>query len=121
MAELYKPGKVVEDRKTRFAKLNAYVTSAGGWVVSVPGAELVTIECLPQSPISARLIERGYDVRPADPPEGERILPAAIVQEFTLTSSGAYELMTEGSTKPIAQILRHAGIVRVLRYTFTME
>jgi hypothetical protein len=47
-------------------------------------------------------------------------LPAAIVQEFTLTSSGAYEPLTEGSTKPIAQILRHAGIVKLTRYSFTL-
>jgi hypothetical protein len=48
-------------------------------------------------------------------------LPTAIVQEFTLTSSGAYEALTPESTKPIAHIVRHAGIVKVLRYTFTME
>jgi hypothetical protein len=48
-------------------------------------------------------------------------LPAAIVQEFTLSSSGAYEPLAPESTKPIAHTVRHAGICRVLRFTFTME
>ena len=51
----------------------------------------------------------------------KRILPAAIVREFTLLSSGAYEPLAPESTKPIAHLVRHAGIVKVLRYTFTME
>jgi len=67
----------------------------------------------------AELRATGYDLVPEG--EGERILPAAIVQEFTLSSSGAYELATAESTKPVAHIVRHAGIVKVLRYTFTME
>jgi hypothetical protein len=40
-------------------------------------------------------------------------------------SSGAFEPLTEGSTmadaRPIAHTIRHAGICKVLRYTFTME
>jgi hypothetical protein len=36
--------------------------------------------------------------------EGQRILPHAIEQKLTLTSSGACEVLTEGSTKPVAQI-----------------
>jgi hypothetical protein len=114
----YKPGKAVDDRKTRFGKINAYVMSAGGWVVSVPGAELVTIECLPQSPIPQVLRERGYPVRPADPPEGQRILASALTERLTMTSSGGYEPMTEGSTKAVAEIRTHAGIVRVTRFSF---
>jgi hypothetical protein len=30
-------------------------------------------------------------------------------------------MLTEGSTEPVAQIRTHAGIARVLRYSFTME
>jgi len=38
-----------------------------------------------------------------------------------LSSSSAFEPLTLESTKPIAHSLRHAGICKVLRYTFTME
>jgi len=30
-------------------------------------------------------------------------------------------MLTEGSTKSVAQIGTHSGIARVLRYTFTLE
>jgi hypothetical protein len=69
--------------------------------------------------LPAELRAAGYDLRPAG--EGERILPAAITQALALTSSGAYEPLTEGSTKPIAHTVRYAGICKVLRYTFTVE
>ena len=45
----------------------------------------VTIECLPGSALPDELRGAGYDLVPAG--EGERILPAAITREFTLTSS----------------------------------
>ena len=48
----------------------------------------------------------------------KRILPAAIVREFTLLSSGAYEPLAEGSTKAVALARRHAGIAKVTRYSF---
>jgi hypothetical protein len=47
-------------------------------------------------------------------------LPAAIRQAFTLSSSGALEAMTEGSTKPVALTQTHAGIVKVERYSFAV-
>jgi hypothetical protein len=37
-----------------------------------------------------------------------------------LTSSGAFELATEGSTKPIAMVKSHAGVVPVLRFSFVL-
>jgi hypothetical protein len=61
----------------------------------------------------------GYDLRPEG--EGQRILPAAIVQEFTLSSSGALEPLAPESTKPIAHTVRHAGICKVLRYSFSLS
>jgi hypothetical protein len=121
MSNNYKPGQVVQSRKTKFEKLNRWATERGAWIVSVPGADTVLIECLPGSTVPIELRASGYDVRPAEHPAGQRILASAIVQDFTLTSSDAYELATPGSTKPIAQVLRHAGICRVMRYTFTME
>jgi hypothetical protein len=66
------------------------------------------------------LRELGYDVRPADPAEGTRILPHAISQRLTLTSCGVFEEMTEGSTNAVAEIRTHAGIARVVRYKLTM-
>ena len=116
----YKPGQKVDDRKTRFAKINRWVTEAGGWVVSIPGQELVTIETLPQSPIPARLIELGYDVQRADPPETQRILAGAIIEQLALTSSGALVPLTPESTKTIAETRTHAGIVRVSRFSFAL-
>ena len=41
----------------------------------------VTIECLPGSTLPAELRKAGYDITELD--EGERILPAAIVEKFT--------------------------------------
>jgi hypothetical protein len=50
----------------------------------------------------------GYDVQVADPPETERILPAAIT----------VPVLTEGSTVLIE--VRHAGIVKVMRFSFCL-
>jgi hypothetical protein len=50
----------------------------------------------------------------------ERILPAAIIERFTLTRDGEFEALVEGSTKPIAQTRRHAGIVKVKRFGFDL-
>jgi hypothetical protein len=35
------------------------------------------------------------------------------------SSSGALELMTDGSTKPVVTTITHAGIITVLRYEAT--
>jgi hypothetical protein len=51
----------------------------------------------------------------------ERILPAAIIERFTLNAGGEFEPLVEGSTKPVAQTRRHAGIVKVKRYGFNMS
>jgi hypothetical protein len=59
----------------------------------------------------------GYDVRELG--DGERILAAAIIEQFTLTADGEFEPLTEGSTKPIAQTRRHAGI-KVKQYGLSM-
>jgi hypothetical protein len=37
-----------------------------------------------------------------------------------LTGDGEFEPLVEGSTKPIAQTRRHAGIVVVKRYGFSL-
>jgi hypothetical protein len=38
-----------------------------------------------------------------------------------LTAAGEFEPLVEGSTKPIAQTQRHAGIVKVLRFACQMS
>lgn len=79
----------------------------------MPGAIDVTIECL-NSTLPDELRGLGYEC------ESERILPAAIVERFTRRGDGELEPLTSGSTKPIAETRRHAGITRVKRYRFTM-
>jgi len=113
----YKSGRQIDDRKVRFAKINSYIFANGGFVVSIPGSPELVFEVLPHSPIPAKLIELGYDVRPADPPEGQRILGAAITERLALSSSGAYEPLAE-ATEAVAEIRTHAGIVRVTRFSF---
>ena len=88
--------------------------------LSLSGADRGHVGTLPRSALPDELRAAGYDLRPADPPEGRRILANAITQTLTLTSCGVFEEMTEGSTKPVAEIRTHAGIVCVLRYAFAL-
>ena len=64
-----------------------------------------------------RASRRGYVVTEIG--EGERILADAITQQFTLRADGELEPATAESTCPIAQTVRHAGIVRVKRTAST--
>jgi hypothetical protein len=120
--EIYIPRGIpeIETRKEKFDKLNRAVTALGGWVVSIPGDQIIVIECLPGSVVPDRLRDAGYDLRPADPPEGERIIAGSIVERLELSSSGAFEPATENSTKPIFT-RTHAGICKVLRFAFRFE
>jgi len=102
-----------KDRLERFAELNREVTAAGGWITSLPGAEAVALECLPESSLPSDLRAAGHDVREAG--EGERILPLAIVQRSVRRADGELEPATVGSTRPVAETRTHAGIARVLR------
>jgi len=111
---------ILAERKERFAEIVAHVSAHGGWVTSIPGGTTVTFEVLPDSALPAQLIAMGHDVVPDDPEEGQRILASAIVERMTLTSSGAFEPMTEGSTKTV-HLRTHAGIVRVRRYRFAIS
>ncbi|MGJ5042738.1 hypothetical protein [Bradyrhizobium sp. HKCCYLRH1062] len=114
------PGKQFEPAKSaneRFAALNRWVTARGGWIVSLPGADPVIVECVPGSSLVSELTEAGYELRSAG--EGERIIPGKIVQRFATTSNGMFESVTADSTRPIALMTTHAGIARSLRYTFS--
>jgi hypothetical protein len=112
------PDQQLADRKKLFQGINAYVTERGGWLVSVPGAPEVTMECLPDSALPNDLRALGYDVREIG--DGERILPHRIVERFTRRADGELEPVTEGSTKPIAETRTHAGIAKVKQYAFEM-
>jgi hypothetical protein len=77
------------------------------------------MECLPDSTLPADLGKLGYDVR--DLGDGERILAMAITEQFTMSANGEFEPLVEGSTKPIASTVTHAGICKVKRYAFSMS
>jgi hypothetical protein len=77
------------------------------------------MECLPGSTLPDELRKAGYDVTEIG--AGERILPTAIVERFTMTAAGEFEPLVEGSTKPIASTVTHAGIVKVVQYAFSMS
>jgi hypothetical protein len=64
------------------------------------------------------LRQLGYELREIG--EGERILPAAIVERFAENSDGTLGVLTEGSTQPVTAIVHHAGITKVKRYAFTL-
>jgi hypothetical protein len=112
------PGAEIVSCKELFDKINRYVTAHGGWITSIPGAAEVSMETLPDSTLPDELRTLGYDVTEIG--EGQRILPHTITQRLTLTSSGAFELLTEGSTKPVAEIRTHAGIARVMRFALSL-
>jgi hypothetical protein len=84
----------------------------------VPGDRKVTIEVLPDSALPAELTALGYGLIEA--PAGERILASAIIEKFTMTSSGALAPLVEGSTAAVAEVRHHAGIVRTKRLTFDL-
>jgi hypothetical protein len=91
-----KPSQALQDRKKLFAGLNTFVSERGGWVTSIPGDPIVRIDVLPDSTIPGELGGLGYEVKRDSPPEGQRILAAAIEERLTLTSSGAFEPLVEG-------------------------
>jgi hypothetical protein len=109
----------IDERKDRFEGLNEFAQSRGGWATSIPGAIEVTVECLPDSTLPDDLRGLGYDVIAAG--DGERILPHRIVERFVRRADGKLEPLTAGSTKPIAEVRTHAGIVKVRRYGFDIS
>ena len=72
------------------------------------------LETLPDSDLPALLLAGGYSFEPIG--ESQRILPRSIVEQFTRRGDGTLELLTPGSTKPVAEMRTHAGIARTLQY-----
>ena len=71
---------------------------------------------MPGNPLPAQI---RFQVEPNG--YGERILPHSVVEYFTRNPDGTLSLLTEGSTKPVASRVRHAGIARVEKFFFDME
>jgi hypothetical protein len=109
----------VADRKASFDDLNDFVQARHGWIISIPGERIVTIEVLPDSALPAELTALGYGLTEA--PAGERILASAIIEKFTMTSSGALASLVDGSTAAVAEVRHHAGIVKTRRFTFDLR
>jgi hypothetical protein len=102
----------------KFQALNKFVTERHGWITSPPGAKQLRIECLPGSTLPDELAAKGYNLVLVG--ETERILAGSIVERFTRRADGELEPLVEGSTKPVAEVRRHAGIVRVECYDFSL-
>jgi hypothetical protein len=60
----------------RFQQMNSWIMRRGAWVVSLPGADVVTIDCLPASSVPDELREAGYILQKLE--SGQRIDRGAI-------------------------------------------
>ena len=111
------PGAQLARRKEVFTAINKLAMSKGdAWLTSVPGAPMVTMDGLDGSTLPDELLAAGYDV--IETGVGERLLANATEVEFTTNADGTLAPLTEGSTQPVTTIVRHAGIVQVMRYQF---
>jgi hypothetical protein len=109
----------LENRKARFAELNAMATAKGNaWLTSIPGRTEITMECLPDSTLPDDLRKLGYVV--TETGEGQRILSGAIVERFYDRSDGVRIAITAGSTLRATSTVRHAGICKVSRFAFVI-
>jgi hypothetical protein len=100
------------DRQERFVSINRFVVDRGGWITSPPGEQTARLEVIDGSTLPSELRAAGYNL--AYDGEGQRILHGSIVERFD--QAGA--LIAEGSTRPVARTIDHAGIVETRRYSF---
>jgi hypothetical protein len=100
-------------RKAFFAQINRFATYKGGWLVSLPGANPIRLECESSSDLPRDLEALGYRLKKVD--QRKRLVPSGTTESLTLTSSGAFQA-AQGSTKPIATTVGHAGDVVVDAY-----
>jgi hypothetical protein len=109
----------IADRKERFHEINEFVRARHGWLTSIPGDRDVELQTLPGSTLPAEVTARfGYVLDEVG--ETQRILPVAIVERFVRNTAGQLTPATIGSTRPIAELRHHAGIVRTRRFTFEL-
>jgi hypothetical protein len=97
----------INDRKAAFDRLNQFGMARAGWVISIPGDAIVTIETLPSSDIPNVLRDNGYDLREVEG-DHKRIIPAATVETIMQDN------------KPIRRVA-HAGVVPVERWTLPID
>ena len=64
-------------RAELFSALDTFISGAGGWVISAPGASAVQSEAAPESKIPHDLIAMGFAVSAVG--EGSRIIPGGVV------------------------------------------
>lgn len=95
------------------------MTDRNGFITSPPGETVIRIECLPGSTLPSDMGALGYEVMPTG--EGQRLLATAIVEKFVVNSRGKREPMTVGSTEPVASVVAHAGMIRVLRLSVPLS
>ena len=93
MADTFSDAK---KRQKLWEALNDYVSTAGGWIVSMPGARILRIEIPQRSPLAAKLSELGY-----------RVLHVGVGTR--LTPGGTVETITAHSTQPTPIIRQHPG------------
>jgi hypothetical protein len=74
------------------------------------------MQCLPGSTLPAEVAEQ-FDYAVTEIGETERILPAAITEEFMIDGDGKLQPLTEAS-RPITAVVYYARIVKVWRYAF---
>ncbi|WP_316234241.1 hypothetical protein [Bradyrhizobium sp. SZCCHNR1098] len=98
--------KALQSRKEKFAALNRFVTKAGGWVTSIPGDYLVTIECTEGSSLPEKLQDLGYRLREVD--RRERMISNATTEEIVD--------LCHNKTRTLS----HAGLVPVIVYSFEL-
>jgi hypothetical protein len=113
------PDATIDERKKRFAGLNDFISTRGGWVTSVPAApDPLRFEVLPGSPLPEQLTELGWVVRKSG--TSQRILPHAISQRLTVRPDGTLGPLIEGSSAPPALVVTNAGIAVVEQYDLRM-
>jgi hypothetical protein len=109
----------VDGRKSTFGKLARLMQHSGNaWPTSYPGQPFLAFDALPDSTVPDQLRLLGYDV--VSEGAGERILTGAIVEHFERNSKGELAPLSEGSTRAIAETRRHAGVVKVRKWTFDL-
>jgi hypothetical protein len=108
----------MEDRKERFAALVRFASQHNAWITSLPGHRVVTVETLPGSALPDELRALGYRLH--EEGEGQRIVPHAITERFARGDDGSFVAATAGSTRPVVHQVTHAGLCRVLRFSFTI-
>ena len=77
----------------------------------------------PSSPIlpAIRPMGKPLELGPVKSARTIRDLAQQITERLTLTSCGIFEALTPESTKVVTEVRRHAGITRVVRFSFGLK